>query len=168
MRVSLPTDFLISLHQVDCNGTETTLAQCPSSDTAVCLRPGAGVICPEEMAPLTTTNSIVSTSSSPPQITHTTNSIHLTTQAMETITDRITTTQINTPLATTVTTSKETAHTTETGKASTAMSERTTHTDIIFNFNATMAPGSGDSGVQQMKPASLFLLAMLLIVIYSF
>ena len=63
-RVSLPTDFLISLYQVDCNGTEATLAQCPHSDTG-CLSPGAGVICPETaphtMDSITTTSSLSET-----------------------------------------------------------------------------------------------------------
>ena len=161
--VGLPADFLISLHQVDCNGTEATLAQCPGGVTALCLRPGAGVICLAEMAPLTTTNSAVVSTSSPPQIVHTTDSIHLTTQTE--ITDRITTTRSTTLLTTasSVTTSRET---TETEATATTMPEHITYFDLIFN--ATVAPGSGDtsSGAQRIKK-SHFLLAVLLIIIYN-
>ena len=155
-RVSLPDDFLISLHQVDCNGTEMTLAQCPGGDATVCLRPGAGVTCPAE---ITTTNSIISAST--PQVAQspTTESTLLTTQA-ETITDRMTSTKSTTPLITTssVTTPRET--TTETEVAMTTMPAH----------NATMAQGMGDlqlSGAQQIETAH-FLPAVLLIIIYNF
>lgn len=59
-RASLPLTYLVTLPQVNCEGTETALAQCPGSDTYTCLSPGAGLICPTERA-LSTTSSFIST-----------------------------------------------------------------------------------------------------------
>jgi hypothetical protein len=117
------------------------------------------VICPAEVAPLTTTDSIISIST--PQVAQppTTDSTLLTTQAETT-----TSTKSTTPLSTTslLTTPRET---TETEAAMTTMSEHTAHTGLVFN--ATMAPGRGNSGAQQTK-ISHFLPAVLLIIIYNF
>ena len=55
----LPDGFRINLKRVNCNGNETMLAECPHMDT-ICLRPGAGVVCPRE-AQLLTTSSVTST-----------------------------------------------------------------------------------------------------------
>lgn len=68
----IPRNFLINLNQVNCNGTETTLTQCPHVDT-VCLQPGAGVICPN--VTMETTSHVPETSSptEAPQTTTTTN-----------------------------------------------------------------------------------------------
>ena len=85
-----------------------TLAQCPGSDTTICLRPGAGVTCPAEMV-LTTTSSIVSTSTPQAAQPPTTESTLLTTQA-EAITDGMTSTKSTTPFSITssATTPRET------------------------------------------------------------
>ena len=129
--VGLPTDFLISLHQVDCNGMEMTLAQCPVDDTALCLTPGAGVICPladETTPPMATT--VISTSS-PPQITQTTESVHLTTSLAEATTDRVTSTSATPPQVADTTDSTTLAETTDKSAVSTTPPQVADTTDSI-------------------------------------
>ena len=66
--VSLSANFLVSLDQIDCKGNESMLSQCPHSDT-VCIRPGAGVICPILIA---TTSLTPETTHTPEESSHTT------------------------------------------------------------------------------------------------
>ena len=145
------TNFLVSLTQIDCNGNESMLSQCPHSDT-VCIRPGAGVICPSLVAATTS----LTTHTSTPETSQTTQTDSAPEETSQNLLTEKTT-------ASDTTTGMTTAE-----SSSTSAPNETTHTTMVDLFNATEAPGNGDGQSSAKKTIETpFLIAVILAVIVA-